>query len=150
MNRATYLVLTVLAGLVLLVLPLHGQAQNNSPPVVVTSDGQRIITAMGNAISVTDAQTQKELVRIMGHTGPVTALGVSPDGKILASGSTDKSIALFDLPTGKQILKLTVQATVVNLTFSNDGKNLRSREEDKSVKLWEIATGKLLQASKNK
>jgi WD40 repeat protein len=150
MNRYSRLLLIVLAGLVLPTLVLHGQAQNNSPPVVVTPDGQRVVTAMGNAISITDAQTQKELVRILGHKGPVTALGVSPDGKILASGSSDKSIALWDLPTGKQILNIAVKATVVSVTFSQDGKNLVSREEDKSVKLWDIATGQLLQSAKNK
>jgi WD40 repeat protein len=150
MNRYSCLVLTVLPGLVLSVLPSHGQAQNNSPPFVITPDGQRVVTGVGNAISVTDAQTQKELVRMMGHTGPVTALNVSPDGRILASGSSDKSIAFWDLATGKQILKITVQATVVSVTFSQDGKNLVSREADKSVKLWNVATGQLLQSSKNK
>jgi hypothetical protein len=34
------------------------------------------------------------------HSGSVTSLAISPDGKMLASGSWDKTIRLWDLPEG--------------------------------------------------
>lgn len=138
--------LTVVA--LAIAMPLHGQGQVKPPAAIVTPDGQRVIIAEGNQISVIDAQTQKELIRIAGHTGPVTSLTIAPDGKIFASGSTDKSIRLFELATGKEIRRFVSQATVIGLSFSPDGKSLTSREADMVTKVWDVATGQLIEKSK--
>lgn len=45
-------------------------------------------------------------MKLQGHTDAVHSVSFSPEGKIIASGSDDYSIRLWDTNTGKEILKL--------------------------------------------
>ena len=79
----------------------------------------------------------KLLHSLEGHTGPVWTIAFSPDGKILASGSNDKTVKLWDISTGKLIHSLEGhRGGVLTIAFSPDGKILASGSEDKTVKLW--------------
>ena len=79
------------------------------------------------------------------HEGQVSAVAWSPDGKTLASGSSDKTVKLWDLATGKLFATLQGHTeTVYSVAWSPDGKTVASGSFDKTVKLWESATGKLL------
>jgi WD40 repeat protein len=39
---------------------------------------------------------------LKGHTGQVNSVAFSPDGRTLASGSSDQAIKLWDVQTGKE------------------------------------------------
>jgi WD40 repeat protein/ABC-type branched-subunit amino acid transport system substrate-binding protein len=61
----------------------------------------------------------------------------------LASGSTDKTIKLWDVKTGKEIKPLKGHDHWVNsVSFSSDGQTLASGSEDNTVKIWDVKTGK--------
>ncbi|MEH1819446.1 MAG: WD40 repeat domain-containing protein, partial [Nostoc sp.] len=78
-----------------------------------------------------------------GHANSVYGISFSPDGKMLASASGDKTVKLWDTTTGKEIKTLTGHTNEVNgISFSPDGKMLASASGDKTVKLWDTTTGK--------
>src|SRR5262249_1578453 len=80
-----------------------------------------------------------------GHTREVRAVAISADGKFLATGSADRSIRLWDLPTGKELFVLNGHLEPITaLAFTPDGKALISAAEEKSIKLWNTVTGKLI------
>ena len=45
--------------------------------------------------------TRAEVLRLTGHTNAICALAFSPDGRILASGSTDQTVKLWSTATGE-------------------------------------------------
>ncbi|MEH2441726.1 nSTAND1 domain-containing NTPase, partial [Nostoc sp.] len=86
-----------------------------------------------------------EVNTLEGHSSWVYSVGFSPDGKTLASGSTDNTIKLWDVSTGKAIKTLTGHSSsVCGIGFSPDGKTLASGSTDKTIKLWDVSTGKAI------
>jgi WD40 repeat protein/predicted Ser/Thr protein kinase len=74
--------------------------------------------------------------------GPVHALAFSPDGKYLASGSSE-TVKVWDATTGKQIAALAgpQNARDHGLAFSPDSRRLACADEEMRLKLWDSATG---------
>jgi WD40 repeat protein len=79
---------------------------------------------------------------LTGHQAEVSAVAFTPDGKLLASGSKDKTIKVWDVGSGKLRHTLTGHARSVDcVAFSLDGKMLASGAEDKKIKLWSVDSG---------
>ena len=84
----------------------------------------------------------RELRSFRGHNGVIMAVSFSPDGKIIASASFDKTIKLWQVSNGKLLTTLQGhQERLWSLRFSPDGKTLASSSFDSSVKLWNVADG---------
>ena len=75
------------------------------------------------------------------QTGWTNVLAFSPDGKILASGSTDKKVRLWNTATGRLLGRLTGHVNgIAALTFSPDGTTLASASTDGAVLFWNTET----------
>ncbi|MBV8882612.1 MAG: serine/threonine protein kinase [Chroococcidiopsidaceae cyanobacterium CP_BM_RX_35] len=78
---------------------------------------------------------------LTGHLGSVNSVAISPKGDILASGSDDKTIKLWNLDTQQAITTLNGHTHAVkSVAFSPDGKILATGGDDKTVKLWDLNT----------
>ena len=93
-----------------------------------------------------DWEKSSKKLRIPGHA-EASSMALSPDGKILAVGSTEGSIFLFDMPSQRVLHTLSDRKkSVTSLSFSPDGKSLASAayyESSKAtVTLWDVISGK--------
>jgi WD40 repeat protein len=78
---------------------------------------------------------------LSGHRDFVSGLAFSPDGTILASGSMDGTIRLWDTATGAALSQLPGHMEeVTDVAFCPDGRTLASVGRKNSVKFWHLAT----------
>jgi hypothetical protein len=76
---------------------------------------------------------------LSGHTDDVESVAFSPDGRLLASGSYDDTIKLWDVATGSLVRIYSHTADVNSVAFSPDGRLLASGSDDKTIRLWDIS-----------
>ena len=89
-----------------------------------------------------NAATGEELRRFYGDGLDVYGVDLRPDGKLLAQGRADGSVALWDLATGEKVRQLTGHGgLVLRVAFSQDGRRLATASFDKYAKLWDVASG---------
>jgi len=80
---------------------------------------------------------------LTGHQGEIFGLAFDPTNQVLASGSGDQTIRLWDVQTGRlQTILKGHTAPVRTLAFSSRGNFLASGASDKTTRVWNLQTGK--------
>lgn len=88
-------------------------------------------------------QTGKLLDVLSGHEGPVSSLAFSPTGNILASGSWDKSVRLWNVfDRSHAVEPFSMSADVLALAFRPDGKELAASSLDGQIIFLDVSQGK--------
>jgi WD40 repeat protein/transcriptional regulator with XRE-family HTH domain len=91
-------------------------------------------------------QGRTKHLSLNGHDKQVITLAFSPTAPLLASGSYDCIIKLWDLNQGSLMLRLVGHTDYVqDVAFSPDGAWLASASDDQTVRIWDVATGHSLQ-----
>ena len=110
--------------------------------------GSSVSADASNTVCLWDVKTGRQLKRFEGHSGPVSSVDFSPDGRLIASGSFDGTVRVWDTADGQQkevfsdegwkTRKGLQQAGIYVVAFSPDGKFIASGGRDGTVVLWEL------------
>lgn len=88
----------------------------------------------------------KPLLTFKGHTDPVYAVAYSPDGKLVGTGSFDKTIKLWNAADGKELRTFAGpqghQSLVLSIAFAPTGDRLASGGADNFAKIWDVPSTK--------
>ena len=86
-----------------------------------------------------------QVVFNVGHSGIMESICYSLDGKYIASGSSDRTVKIWKLETGRELRTLRGHSDRVNsLCYSPDGKAVASGSRDDTIKLWDVASGECI------
>jgi WD40 repeat protein/serine/threonine protein kinase len=130
----------------------------SGPRVAFGPDGKCLASAAtGTRVRVWDVRTGQEILSLPRHTGQVTTVGFSPDGKLLAR-ALDRTVKVWDAQTGQELVTLEGHTNSIwSVAFSPDGKRLVSGSGEGigvgqssgdttkgEVIVWDVETGKEL------
>jgi WD40 repeat protein len=135
----------------------NGNEFNNSPPPPPTIEGSGLkalelptdtaSTAIPPVKPPIPLLTQSpDFVRqrtLRAHSGWVTGVAFSSDGRRLASGSWDQTVKFWDVPTGQELSTVGTKVKEVQaLAFSPEGHWLATENSNYTVTLWDAGTGR--------
>ena len=110
--------------------------------LLFTKDGTALLAGgAAGLLEVRKLPGYETIHKLEGHLDWVNALALSPDGKILASGGSDRAVKLWDTETWQ--LKATLPAPVHpyqvrGVAFSPDAKSLLTVGAESNFKVWNI------------
>ncbi|MEE9602395.1 MAG: WD40 repeat domain-containing protein, partial [Thermoguttaceae bacterium] len=81
---------------------------------------------------------------LVGHTRPITSLAISPDSRLLVSGSLDRTARLWDLtevdPSASAVVLEGHRGCVSDVAFSPNKRWLATGSFDTTARIWDLAS----------
>ncbi|MDE2997525.1 MAG: leucine-rich repeat protein [Gemmatimonadota bacterium] len=103
-------------------------------------DGAFLAIGESGRVELLDA-TKRETITTFRHSAnTIPTVAFSPDGTLLAAGSKEGTIKVWNVTSETEVATLAGHADqVASLDFSSDGSMLASGSFDRTVKLWNVA-----------
>jgi WD40 repeat protein len=122
------------------------------PAAALSPDGKRLVLGSftENALVIETAKWSIER-QLPGHGKAARGVAFADDGKMLAVGSYDGFVRLWDVPswTERKTIDNAHAGWVYAVAFSKDGKTLATCGADNTAKLWSLESGLCLHTFKH-
>ena len=89
------------------------------------------VASQDRVVRVYDIFTHKISRRFEGHAREISDLSFSPDGRRLLSSSLDKTVRVWDMPTGRCLSWLSFESPVLSMAMSHSGEHLSVTQSGK-------------------
>lgn len=117
------------------VLRFHDDAVNVT---ALFRDGRAATAGADGRIAIWNAGKPQPDKVFEGHTAPVAAIAISPDGTMLASASWDHGVRLWPVAGGAPRMLEGHTQNVNGVAFTADGRHLVSASYDLTVRIWPL------------
>ena len=112
-------------------------------------EGKRLLAATPEgALQIWDVRTRRKISNLpdspgsQGHSGWVTSITFSQDGRTLVTGSADRTVLLWPTDSGRSLAPIKGHgSSITALALSSDKRYLITGGKDKNVKLWDVSSG---------
>ena len=113
----------------------HADAVN---AVALLRDGRAVTAGADGRIAIWRTGAQQPETVLEGHSAPIVALAVSPDGAWLASAAWDNTVRLWPLAGGSPRVLEGHTQNVNGVAFTPDGKAVVSAAYDLTLRIWPL------------
>jgi len=108
----------------------------------ITYNEDKTVTAETQNVLHQAIQASRARLTIPAHRDTINKVVFSPEGKKLATASTDCTAIVWDATTGEKLFAIkNHQAPVYGVVFSPNGKHLATASDDGTARIWDAATG---------
>jgi WD40 repeat protein len=84
----------------------------------------------------------RELHLLVGHTGPVRSVALTPDGTRIVTGSSDKTARVWNAGTGEELFQLRGHTGAIwSVALTPDGTRIVTGSDDNTARVWNAGTG---------
>lgn len=94
---------------------------------------------------VWDIQSRSIRHTFSGHEQDIYSLDFARNGKHIASGSGDRTVRVWDIESGQEVLNLAIEDGVTTVAISPGGEYVAAGSLDKSVRVWDARNGFLIE-----
>ncbi|MFB9902824.1 nSTAND1 domain-containing NTPase [Allokutzneria oryzae] len=127
----------VVAGKRLLTVPTSALTVAHHPRDPVAAIGES-----DKAVHLRSTVDGSELGVLAGHTGFLSAIEFSPNGRLLATADHTGGLRLWDVAARKTLFTLSGhKASIGAVAFSPDGSRMVTASLDGSIRFWSTSTG---------
>jgi WD40 repeat protein/DNA-binding SARP family transcriptional activator len=111
---------------------------------VALSPNGKLVAALDRraVLRVWNVASEQRLLRVNAHSGIGSFVAFSPDGTMIATSGEDGA-ALWAVPSGRLLHRLSATGQMHGVAFSGDGKLVATAGDDGTARIWDVATGRL-------
>lgn len=109
--------------------------------LVFSPDGRTLAVGSLDDLKLIDLQEQRHDIVLNGHSSTLASADFHPEGRWIATVSSDRLLKLWNVETGEEIDTIVAHADDVSaVAFSPDGRTMATVGHDHQIKLWHTAT----------
>ncbi len=116
------------------------KVDGNVASAVFSPDGSAVVIGLQSGeVAVFNAKDGRLRFQVVAHEKSVRGLAVSPDSRLIATGSWDTSVKLLAFDDGKELLTLSRHTDLVlSVKFTSDGLGLVTGARDSRAIRWDL------------
>jgi WD40 repeat protein/serine/threonine protein kinase len=120
--------------------------------VEFTPDGRRFAAASGDTVGLWEIATGREVRVFRGHQNLVSAVAISPGGKILAATSFDGTARVWDLGSGEELTALRERKArpLLGVAINRAGTRLMTGDYDGAVRTYILDVPELMAVARKR
>jgi WD40 repeat protein len=96
-----------------------------------------------STLKVWDLERGEEIRTLKGHSNWVSAVAVSPDGRMAVSGSRDNTLKVWDLERGEVVATFTGESSILCCAIGPDGVTIAAGESSGRVHFLRLENAQL-------